>query len=135
MVGKGVPTEVADGVLERFAEVGLVDDLGFARLWVEGQRRRMTSTRSLRQELHAKGVAADTIDEALGDRDVDADHEAALALARKKARSLGALEPHVRQRRLAGALARRGFPPGLCRRVVGEVLGELDADEGDGFGE
>ena len=126
MARKGVPGEVAEGVLDRFTEVGLIDDAQFASLWVEGQQRRRKSTRALKQELRAKGVDTEVIDEALAGTDDDSDHAAALALAQKKVRSMGNLEPHVRYRRLAGALARRGFSPGLCHRVVSEVVEGID---------
>jgi len=125
---KGVPDEVAAHVLDRFEEVGLIDDAEFAGLWVQGQQRRMTSARAMRRELHAKGVDAAIIAEAMPD--AEADYAAALALARKKMRTMGALEPRVRDRRLAGALARRGFASGLCHRVVTEVTGA--ASEGSG---
>ena len=45
------------------------------------------------------------------------------AVAAKRARSLAGLEPHVARRRLAGVLARRGFPSDVVTRVLGEVLG------------
>ena len=127
---KGVPEQIAEGVLDRFTEVGLINDAQFAHLWVEGQQRRMKSGRALRQELRAKGVEAAVIDEALAATADDADHQAALALAHKKMRTLGNLEPQVRYRRLAGALARRGFSAGLCHRVVSEVVEQHDLDEG-----
>nr|WP_282005418.1 regulatory protein RecX [Propioniciclava sinopodophylli] len=130
MAKKAVPEAIIEAVLDRFEEAGLVDDAQFAGLWVEGQQRRMKSTRALKQELRLKGVDAEVVDEALAETADDADYQAASALARKKVRTMGALEPHVRYRRLAGALARRGFAPGLCHRVVSEVTESVD-DEGD----
>ena len=117
---------MAGAVLDRFEEVGLIDDAAFAALWVQGRRQRMTSARAMRRELHAKGVDAAVIAEAMPD--AEADYEAALALARKKIRTMGGLEPQVRYRRLAGALARRGFAPGLSHRVVTEVTGAASED-------
>ncbi|WP_206079827.1 RecX family transcriptional regulator [Brevilactibacter coleopterorum] len=74
------------------------------------------------------------ITEALDETADDADHQAALAFATKRVRSMAGLEPQVRYRRLAGALARRGFAPGLCHRVVAEVTSEgeefFDPDHG-----
>ncbi len=115
--------------------IGRIDDQalhskGLQCIVVEGQQRRMKSTRALKQELRLKGVDAEVVDEALAETADDADYQAASALARKKVRTMGALEPHVRYRRLAGALARRGFAPGLCHRVVSEVTEGVD-DEGD----
>lgn len=134
MAKKAVPEAVIAEVLDRFEDVGLVDDAQFAALWVEGQQRRMKSGRVLRQELRRKGVSDDVITEALEETADDADYTAALAFAQKRARSMTGLTPEVRYRRLAGALARRGFAPGLCHRVVHEVTAEgeefYDPDRG-----
>lgn len=121
MAKRGVPDDIITEVLDRFEAVGLVDDSQFAALWVEGQQRRMKSFRVLRQELQSKGIDDEVITGALSEADDDADYRAALAFATKRARSMSTLEPAVRYRRLAGALARRGFTPALCHRVVGEV--------------
>ncbi len=134
MAKKDVPADIIDEVLDRFEEVGLVDDAQFAALWVEGRQRRMKSGRVLRQELRRKGVDDEVITEALDEAPDDADYEAALAFATKRVRGMAGLEPQVRYRRLAGALARRGFAPGLCHRVIGEVTAEgeefYDPDHG-----
>ena len=54
---RNVPDEVALRVLDRFEEVGLIDDRVFARMWVESrQRGRNLSGRALRSELRRKGV-------------------------------------------------------------------------------
>ncbi len=124
-----VPTEAAREVLDRFEEVGLVDDAQFAQTWVtsRSQRRRASSVR-LKQELRLKGVDDAEIDAALESLDPDADLANALALARTKVGSLHGLEPSAQQRRLAGFLSRRGFGSDIVRRVVRQVLaGDLDA--------
>lgn len=119
---RGVPDEAAAEVLDRFTELRLVDDAGYAAAWVEGQQRRMTSKRALRQELGRKGVEAEVIDEALERVDEGAEFEAALALARKRARATAGLDRQVRYRRMAGALARKGFSGSVTHRAVKEAL-------------
>ncbi|MVA75661.1 recombination regulator RecX [Auraticoccus sp. F435] len=124
-----VPPDVAERVLERMGEVGLVDDAAFAESWVSSrQQRRHLSTRALRHELQRKGIDRDQVDEALAGVEPEDEHAAALALAEKKLRSMSGLEPHVRRRRLAGALARKGFGSSLVMQVLDEV--ELSDDEG-----
>lgn len=120
---RGVPEEAAAEVLDRFGELGLVDDAGFAQAWVEGRQRAGRSTRVIRQELRTKGVDADTIAETMEGLDPGADLRAAVAFAEKRARALAGVEPAVRYRRLAGALARRGFGPATVGQVLREVLG------------
>ena len=120
---KRVPPEVADRVLERFQEVGLIDDAQFARDWVESrQGRRSLSRSALRRELTAKGVDRDEIEAALEPVTSTEELAAARQLADKKLRSMSQLTPDVRYRRLAGALARRGFSSGVIGSVLDDVL-------------
>jgi regulatory protein len=127
---RNVPEEVAVRVLDRFEEVGLVDDRVFARMWVESRRRaRNLSGRALRSELHRKGVAADLIDEALAGLSAEDELSAAREVAARRARSLAGLPRATQARRLTGALARKGYGSGLSAQVVREVLDELDSDD------
>src|SRR3954462_4526011 len=53
---KGVPTEAAEAVRGRFAEVGVNDDALFSEMWVTSRHRgRGLSGRALQQELRRKG--------------------------------------------------------------------------------
>lgn len=127
LAAKRVPDEAARTVLDRFTELGLIDDAQFARDWVESRQSRRGLSRSvLRRELKSKGVDGEHIEEALAP--IGSEHElrAARQLAEKKLRSMGQLDHQVRYRRLAGALARRGFGSG----VVATVLDELPPVEG-----
>lgn len=124
---KGIPEDAARAVLDRLGEVGLVDDQAFAQAWVESrQQRRHLSRSALKRELARKGVEPEVITDAVAGVDSDDELGAARALAEKKSRSMGGLDPEVRRRRLAGALARRGFGPGIVYRVLDEMAGGLD---------
>nr|NLI51213.1 regulatory protein RecX [Propionibacterium sp.] len=122
---RGVPPDAAAEVLDRFEELRLVDDAGFAEQWVESRQRAGRSARVLGQELRAKGVDAETVTETLAHLDDESDYRAALAFAHRKVRSLRGVTPQVRDRRLTGALARRGFSSPVIRRVLAEVTGGL----------
>ncbi|MCA0294409.1 MAG: recombination regulator RecX [Actinobacteria bacterium] len=122
---KNVPEDVAQEVLDRLSDVGLIDDAEFARDWLAAGDRRQKSRRALLAELAEKGVDRDVIDEAVADLDGDRDLAVARGLAERKARSLAGLDPQVRYRRLAGALARRGFPASVVAQVTREVLADL----------
>lgn len=127
---RGVPDELAAALLDRFTEVGLVDDAAFARQWVESRHRsRGLAPRALKQELRRKGVTDDDAAEALEQIDDDDQRAAARALVDKKLRSMRGLEPQVATRRLAGMLARKGYSPGLAFAVVREALADLGADD------
>ncbi len=114
--------DVAEAVLDRLTEVGLVDDRAFAVAWVESRRlRKGLSVRALRAELTRRGVAREILDDVLAGTDPDEELAAAVALVRHKARTMTALAPEVRRRRLTGALARRGFTAEICRRALAEI--------------
>ncbi len=125
---RGVPADVAEEVLDRFEEVRLVDDTGFAQAWAESRQRSGRSSRVIAQELRTKGVDADTVAETIAGLESDADLQSARAFAEKRAASMRGLEPAVRYRRLAGALARRGFPSHVVSQVLREVTQESPED-------
>ena len=77
---KGVPDEVAARLLDRFEEVGLVDDEAFARAWVQSrQPGKGLARRALAQELRRKGVDDEVARVALDEVDPDDEVEAARA--------------------------------------------------------
>ncbi|HET7689841.1 MAG TPA: regulatory protein RecX [Nocardioidaceae bacterium] len=123
LAGKGVPAELADRLLDRFEEVGLVDDAAFAREWVSSrQASRGLARRALSQELRRKGIDDAVAREALDDVDSEDEVELARELVRRKLRSVAGLDQAAAVRRLSGMLARKGYPPGVAFRVVREEL-------------
>ncbi len=127
---KDVPDDLAERLLDRFTEVGLVDDEAFARSWVESrQRSRGLARRALAQELRRKGVDDETARTALDDLDPDQEEQAARLLVRKKLRSMRGVGHATATRRLAGLLARKGYPAGLAFAVVRDELGSVEEDE------
>lgn len=122
---KNVPDDVTDALLERFRDVGLVDDAAFAAALVNTRSQVGLRGRSrIAAELRSKGVEREVAEAALGELATEDELEAALALAARKARGMRGLEPHVASRRLYGALARRGFSPGITRTAVTSAVGE-----------
>ena len=118
-----MPPDAAQQVLDRLEAVGLVDDEKLARDWVESrQARRHLSRSALRRELQAKGVDRDDIEAALEQVSRDDELRAARALAGKKLDAMVGLGHDVRRRRVAGALARRGFSSDVISRVLADVL-------------
>lgn len=129
LAARDVPAEVAGKVLDRMETVGLVDDVAFAHDWVASrQQRRHLSRSALRQELQRKGLDRELVEEAVGEVDRTDELEAARDLAERKLRSMTSLPREVQYRRLAGALARRGFGAGVAGPVLAEVLAEAAGD-------
>ncbi|MGY4770151.1 RecX family transcriptional regulator [Kribbella sp. CWNU-51] len=120
-----IPDEVAEEVLDRFTEVGLIDDAAFANAWVESRHRgRGLGKRALAQELRRRGVDDELARDALDELDPEQEEETARALVRRKLRSMRSLDRQVAMRRLLGMLGRKGYPGGLAMTIVKQ---ELDA--------
>lgn len=125
LAGKGIPEDVAEGVLARMAEVGLVDDTAYAELVVRsGHQNRLLGRRALSADLRRRGVADEVAGEAVAAIDGDDEEQAARLLVERKLRSMSGLDEPARIRRLMGMLARRGYSQGLAYRVIREVLRE-----------
>lgn len=127
-------------LLDRFEELDLVDDAAFAAQWVASRHRvRGLSRRALSNELRRKGIDADLVAQATAVVGPDEEFEAALGLARKKLRTMASVgDSQTRRRRLAGALARRGYGHEVVSGVLSRVLSEDEAEgepAADGWGE
>jgi regulatory protein len=121
---RGIPDEAADEVLGRFEDVGLIDDAAFARAWVESRHHsRGLAGRALSAELKQRGVAADEIRAAIDEQlSPEAEAAAARVLVDRRLSATRGLPADQRIRRLAGLLARKGYPAGLAFRVIREAL-------------
>ena len=139
MASRNVPDEVATKVLDRFTEVGLIDDAAYAEMLVRTRHNeRGLARRALAQELRRKGVDTETANAALEAVQPEDEAHRALELVRRKARSTEGVDPVKRRRRLLSMLARKGYRPGVAMRAVDQVLGEEDeefsaSDDGPDF--
>lgn len=135
---RGVPDDAAGAVLERFDEVGLIDDAAFADQWVRSRHtHRGLARRAIAYELRRKGVADEVAQEALTEVDAHSEELRARELVDHKLRSVPADTPEQRAtaaRRLVGMLARKGYPGGTAYRVVREALAAHGADIDDELG-
>lgn len=120
---RGVEDDVAQAVLFRLQESGLVNDRDFAVAWANSRHsHKKLSKRIIAGELRQKGVIQEQIDEALDGIDDESEYRAAFDLAFKKFNTMSRLEPEVQIRRIQSLLARKGF--GFS--VISRVLRELD---------
>jgi regulatory protein len=116
---KGIPDQDAQAVLDRYAEVGLIDDHELARAMVADRHRdRGLGRRALLRELDRRGIDPALADSAVSVIDPDAERLRAAELVRQRLPRLGGCAPLVRDRRLVGLLLRRGYEPGLAYEVV-----------------
>jgi len=132
MARKDVPDDVAQRVLDRFTEVGLIDDAEYARMVVRTRHaERGLSRRAIAVELRRRGIDDELADEALGQLDSDDEETAARELVRRKLRATSGLDAQTRARRTFAALGRKGYPPGLVSRLVREELAAVGASDED----
>ena len=115
-----------EAALERLEALGLLDDEAFARGFARSRTvGRGFGARRVTAELARRGVARGVIQEVMAElaEQEGGDERAALeAVARRRLRSVAALEPLVARRRLTGWLVRRGFGVGEVMRVVRTLL-------------
>ena len=138
LAARDVPDDVATRVLDRFTEVGLVDDQAYAQLLVRTRRdSRGLARRALQQELRRKGVGDEEAAAALDGITLDDEVATAEALVARRLPSTRGLPYETRVRRLAGLLARKGYGSGLALRVVRDALAaesdaesDIDSDSG-----
>jgi regulatory protein len=125
LLKRGYPDDVSRRVLDRLAEVGLVDDADFAEQWVRSRRVYAgKGKRALAAELRNKGVDDDVINTALADIDATAERQRAEQLVADKLRRerLDEADDTKVARRLVGMLARRGYSQTMAFDVVKTAL-------------
>ncbi|WP_329007951.1 recombination regulator RecX [Micromonospora rifamycinica] len=125
---KGISAEVSAEVLDRYDEVGIIDDAAFARAWVSSRHNgRGLARRALANELRQRGVDGEVASEALDELDEETEAQTARALVDRKLRTARG-EPDAVFRRLVGMLARKGYPPGVAIRAVKDALATQSAE-------
>jgi regulatory protein len=123
---KDISDEVANVALDRFEEVGLINDQALASNYVSSQHERKgLGKNALRQQLRAKGISDDMALEAISQISDDQEFQAAFALACKKIRSLQRDDAKTQLRKIVGVLARKGYSSNLAFRVAKEVISDL----------
>jgi regulatory protein len=118
----GFPAGVIEQTTVRLNELGLLDDLDFARQWVrERSARKNLGPRALQAELSAKGIDRSVAEEALGREGLD---EEALAVeaASKWMRKVARFPLAEQAYKLKQMLMRKGFSPEASEAGARAVL-------------
>ncbi len=126
--GKKIVPETIETVVARLTQNGLLDDVAFARFWVENRTAfSPRSGRLMSYELRQKGVAGGDIETALPSEDRDSANEAAT----RRARSLASLDYEAFRKRLLPYLQRRGFGYETAAEAVEAAWRESHAADRD----
>jgi regulatory protein len=125
---RGYRDETIHLVVERFTELGYLDDEDFARRWVATRAAvAPRSTRLLKAELRQKGVAPSEVESALVDANLD-DVQTALDLARRRVCKMVGVDLVSQRRRISDYLQRRGYGWDVIRQVDREVFASGPSD-------
>ncbi len=125
---RGVPADSAGAVLDRFVEVGLIDDVALAdAMAIAAHRDRGLARRAVAVKLRRRGIEESVVQAAIEQIDDDSETTAAREVALRKLKSLRGLDTAVQARRLVSLLGRRGYPPAVAYRVVKDVLAGVGA--------
>ena len=122
---KGFDESVTTRAIERLQAVDLLDDMTFARYWVEQRETFKPRSRlALQQELREKGVARSVIETVLSDIDETA---AARRAAQKQLYRWSNLAEAEFREKLGGFLQRRGFHYEVVQEITEELwAGTMD---------
>jgi regulatory protein len=125
LVRKGHPRPAVDAAIERAAALGLLDDVGFTRNYVQTRAARGRGPSRLTRDLLAMGVERATIERALAEEWPEGSDRSRMphTLALKRAAQLGDLPRPVKRRRVLAYLARRGFAGRDISELVARVVG------------
>ncbi len=125
---RGVADDVANAIIYRLQEAGLINDAEFAKAWTQSRHSaKKLSKRMIAGELRTRGVDQLSIDTALNEIDGEDEYRMAFSLAMKKYSTMSRLDTEVQIRRIQSLLQRKGF--GFD--VIGRVIRELDIHSGE----
>ena len=111
--------EIAEAAIQRFIEVGLIDDLAYAETVVNSRQKFKGLAKSaIKRELSQKGVDAIIVERVTSEITIDDELAMAIELADKRAGRMAYLEKVVRQRRLSGYLSRKGYSSSIVTVAV-----------------
>lgn len=128
---KDIPQDVATEVLDRFTEIGLIDDVAYAQSYVRVKHRdRALGRAALRTELRKLGVAEEVMTDAVQVVDTEAERARAAELIGKRIDAAMEAGPVAARRRLLGLLDRRGYPADVAVPVVEAALLAYGRDAG-----
>lgn len=116
LASKGASPTQARHTIDRLSDLRYLDDLAYARRWVETRlARRPMGRERLKAELSAKGVAEALADEAIHEALQAMDEE---SLARLSLRSWKRKRRRVLPGQAAQHLRRRGFEEDTIERII-----------------
>lgn len=120
----GADEVVIEELIAKFVDLGYLDDAAFAeQLAMSAIEKRGEGRRAVAETLRKRGIPRDVAEAALAELPDD-DAERALEFARTKVRGVDGKDYDASLRRLAGQLARRGYPSSVALSAAKTALSE-----------
>ncbi|MBM3691416.1 MAG: regulatory protein RecX [Actinobacteria bacterium] len=125
---RNIPTDIASAVLDRFSEVGLIDDQLFANNYAKSRHQhRGFAARAIKYQLANKGVSQQEIDSALSDITPEVELQRAIKLAEKKLESIRNLDSTKQLNRVVDFLARKGYGGAIAYQAAKQVIENIES--------
>lgn len=119
---KGFEKDIIDSAIKELYNIGLIDDLEFAQLWVGSRIKKPLGLNRLSFELKIKGVDRDIIKQVLNKYDSpEIEKKAIRELLKKKIKKMAHLDRTKKKSRLWSFFLQKGF----SKDIVYDVLREL----------
>lgn len=127
LLSRDIDSSVADEVLDRYEEVGLINDAEYAAMLVRTRHNeRGQARRAIAAELRRRGVSDNDAEPALEQIDADSEYERARELVGRRMNSVRNLPRERAMQRLVGYLGRRGYSTAVALSVIQSAL---DSDD------
>ncbi|NQT47258.1 MAG: regulatory protein RecX [Candidatus Omnitrophica bacterium] len=120
---KGFGAERIDEVVSHLINLGYLDDLKFAKWWVQTrQNTRPVGAFIMRRELEGKGISGKILDEAVSGLGEGASElDAATKLADSRLEKMQGIPKGKQKKRINDYLIRRGFKYDVIRSIVEKI--------------
>ena len=120
--------EVVATVVAECIDHGWVDDVDYARRWLERRRAQGYGRRRIHAELTQRGIAEAIATRALEEEAPGGELAAARIAGARKLKSLGTIADDRDRAKLARFLASRGFDGHIARQIVEEAGKALETE-------
>ena len=119
---KNFPEELIKETIVFLQEKKFIDDLAFSRAWIRERLAHSIGPRRLKQELKAKGISEEIIEDNLREaQESYSEAETVRELAASRLGRMKNLEPGIAKRRLYAYLLRRGFSPDIVIDIINQL--------------
>jgi len=123
LVAQGASEIEADDLVQRYEELGYLNDFALAEALVDRLSDRNHKSRSIiSRELSARKIPAELANVALESLDEAHEFDLALEAAEKRVGQLSSYDDATVERRLMGFLSRRGFASGVVREATRRAM-------------